>query len=84
MESGQVDGCGLLTAGGEPTPRQVVDASLDGVALLAGLAVEGRWPASPQPVASLVLRERNHRSDAALAGAGLGRVLARMTGADVG
>ena len=89
MESGQVDGCGLLVAGGDPTPLfQVVDAPLDGVALLLGLAIVGLRPASPvapsQPVASLVLRDRDHRSDAALAGSRLGRALARMAGAVVG
>ncbi|ANS70670.1 transposase subunit [Streptomyces lincolnensis] len=72
MESGQVDGCGLLVAGGDPAPLfEAVDAPLDGVALLVGLAVEGRRPASAaalsQPVASLVRRDRDHRPDAALA-----------------
>jgi hypothetical protein len=50
MESGQVDGCGLLVAGGDPTPLfQAVDAPLDGVALLLGLAIVGLRPASPLP-----------------------------------
>lgn len=46
-------------------------APLDGVALLVGLPVEGRWPtastAATQPVAPLVRRDGDHCPDAALA-----------------
>jgi hypothetical protein len=45
VESGEVDGCGLVVSGGEAAP--VFDASFDGVALLVGLAVEGGWSAAP-------------------------------------
>ena len=48
-----------------------VDASLDGVALFVGLAVEGRRPAAPaapsQSVPTLIRRDGDHRFDAALA-----------------
>lgn len=48
MESGQVDGRGLLVTGGDAAPSlQGVDAPLNGVGLLAGLAVEGRWVRRP-------------------------------------
>lgn len=72
MESGQVDGRGLLVTGDDAAPLlQAVDAPLDGVALLVGLAVESRWPAAPafppQSVTSLVGRDGDHRPDTALA-----------------
>lgn len=72
VESGQVDrGC-LLVAGGDAAPLlEAVDAPLDGVALLVGLAVEAWRPAAPaastQPVATLICRDRDCRPDAALA-----------------
>lgn len=66
MESGEVDGGGLLVAGGNPSPLfEAVDASLDGVALLVCLAVEGRRPAAvaapTEPVALLVGWDRDDR-----------------------
>lgn len=70
MESGQVDGCCLLVAGGNASPLfQAVDAAFDRVALLVGLAVEGWWPATPaaasQTVAALIGRHGDDRPDAA-------------------
>jgi hypothetical protein len=55
VESGQVDDGGLVVAGGDATPLlKSVDASLDGVALLVGLATGGglsdATAASAQPV----------------------------------
>jgi hypothetical protein len=55
VESGQVDGGGLLVAGGDAAPLlEAVDAPLDCVALPVRLAVEGWWSAAPatatQPV----------------------------------
>jgi hypothetical protein len=48
VESGEVDGCGLVVSGGEAAPvLDAVDASFDGVALLVGRAVEGGWSAAP-------------------------------------
>ncbi|WP_222436435.1 hypothetical protein [Streptomyces sp. T12] len=42
MKSGEVDGGGLVVAGGEAAPLlELVDAAFYDVALLAGLAVEG-------------------------------------------
>lgn len=44
MESGKVDGGGLVVSSGQTAPLlELVDASLNGVALLVRLAVEGRW-----------------------------------------
>lgn len=68
MEPGQVDGGGLLVAGGDSAPLfEAVDASLDGVALLVRLAVECRWPASAaaaaEPVTPLVRWDRDHCPD---------------------
>lgn len=61
VESGQVDGRGLLVARGDGAPLlQAVAAPFDGVALFVGLAVERRRSpapaAPPQPVATLVCR----------------------------
>ncbi|BDM74787.1 hypothetical protein HEK616_82740 (plasmid) [Streptomyces nigrescens] len=72
MESGEVDGCGLLVAGGDSSPLlEAVDAPFDGVALPLGLAVESRRPAAlaatSQSVSALVGRNRDHRPDAAFA-----------------
>lgn len=72
MESGQVDGGGLLVAGRDAPPLlQAVDAPFDGVALLVSLAVEGWWPAasaaSAEPVSALVCGDGDHGPDAALA-----------------
>ena len=72
MESGQEDGRGLLVAGRNAAPLlEAVDAPLDGVALLVGITVEGRWPAAlaaaSQPVVPLVRRDWDHRPDTAFA-----------------
>lgn len=72
MEAGQVDGRGLLVAGGDSSPLlEAVDAPLDGVALLVCLAVKGgRAPASaasPRPVDVLVRPDRDDSPDATAA-----------------
>ncbi len=70
MESGEVDGGGLLVAGGDVPPLfEAVDAAFDGVALLVGLTVEGGWPAAVAAASLaaglLVGRDRDRRPDPA-------------------
>lgn len=60
----------LVRSHGQAAPLfEVVDAPFDGVALLVGLGVEGRWAvsvaASPQPVADLVGRLGDDSADSA-------------------
>jgi hypothetical protein len=73
VDAGDVDGGGvadgeLVVAGGEPAVVfEVVEAALDGVAVLVGLGVERRWsPAAgsaSSSVAGLVGRDRDGRRD---------------------
>jgi hypothetical protein len=72
MESGKVDGGGLVVSSGQAAPLlELVDAPLDGVAPFVCLAVEGRRPAAATAeafaVGGLVGWLRDHRPDSALA-----------------
>ncbi|CAM5263245.1 hypothetical protein SXANM310S_02697 [Streptomyces xanthochromogenes] len=74
MESGEIDGRGLLVAASNTAPLlQAVDAPLDGVALLVRPVVGGRWSAAGRSASSavglLVGPFRDLRPDAASAGA---------------
>ncbi len=70
MESSEVDGRGLVVSGGQAAPLlEFVDAPLDGVPLVVGLAIEGRRAApeaaQPPTVRGLVGWLRDHRPDPA-------------------
>jgi hypothetical protein len=73
VDAGDVDGCGeadgeLVVAGGESAVVfEDVEAALDGVPVLVGVGVEGRWSAAagaaPSAVADLVGRYGDGRGD---------------------
>lgn len=80
VEPGQVDGGGLLVAADDASPLlQTADAPFDGVALLVGGGVEGRWSAaassSSWSVSVPVVGDGEH-----CAGAALAQVLADRSG----
>ena len=56
MESGEVDGGGLVVSGGQTAPLlDLVDAPFDRVPLLVGVAVEG-WRTTAAPAEPLAVR----------------------------